>query len=117
MDALGATQIVFRKKPIRAIELLSTTNIDQARVEGPRVRLDGVRKGTEICLKAETRNLKDLEDGTFVLHNGPFMRRLFHSHFPLHVPLRLRFPPGLLTFRTLEPSPQPGLELQRGPAR
>lgn len=117
MDALGATQIVFREKRIRAIEVLTTTNIDRARVEGPTVQLDGVRKGAEICLKAETRNLKAMEDGTFVLRNGPFMRRLFDSHFPLHVTLHVRFPPDRLTFHSMKPAPQPGLELQREPDR
>lgn len=117
MDALGATQIVFRETRIRAIEVLSTTNIDRARVEGPTVQLDGVRKGAEICLKAETRNLERIDKGTFLLRNGPFMRRLFDSYFPLHVTLHVRFPPNLLTFRSMAPSPRPGLELQQEPGR
>ena len=113
MDALGATQIVFREGRIRAIEVLSTSNIDQARVEGPTVQLDGVREGAEICLKAEARNLEQAGETTFVLRNGPFMRRLFDSYFPLHVTLTVHFPPEAVTFRAMEPSPRPGLELQQ----
>lgn len=113
MDALGATQIVFREGRIRAIEVLSTSNIDRARVEGPTVQLDGVREGAEICLKAETHNLERTGETTFVLRNGPFMRRLFDSYFPLHVTLTVYFPSEAVTFRAMEPSPRPGLELQQ----
>ncbi|MEF8793564.1 hypothetical protein [Thiohalorhabdus sp.] len=117
MDALGATQIVFREERIRAIEVLSTANIEQARVEGPTVQLDGVREGAEICLKAETRNLEQTGDKTFVLRNGPFMRRLFDSYFPLHVSLEVRFPAEALVFRSLEPAPRPGLDLHQETGR
>jgi len=117
MDALGATQIVFRRQHIRAIEIVSSRNIERARVEGPSVQLDGVRKGAQICLRAETRNLERQADGTVIVRNGPFMRRLFDSYFPLHVTLMVDFPKDRLRFRSMEPTPQPGLAVSQEPGR
>lgn len=117
MDALGATQIVFREGRIRNIEVLSTTNIEQTRVEGPSVQLDGVQRGAEICLRAETRNVERGDDGTVTVRNGPFMRRLFDSYFPMHVTLTIHYPADRLRFRSLKPAPQPGLSLERGAGR
>ena len=93
--------------------MVSTTNIDKARVAGPSVQLDGVRKGAEICLRAETRNLRRPREGTLTVRSGPFMRRLFDSYFPLHVTLIVVFPPERLSFRAVEPSPRPGLALRQ----
>jgi len=117
MDALGATQIVFNADRIRNIAVASTSNIERARVAGPSVQLDGVERGAEICLRAETRNVERAADGTVTVRNGPFMRRLFDSYFPLHVTLTIRYPADRLRFRDLQPPPQPGLSVRQGDGR
>jgi hypothetical protein len=117
MDALGASQIVFQAGNIRDIEVASTANIARARVRDNRVLLDGVERGAEICLTAETRAVERHADGSVSVRNGPFMRRLFDSYFPMHVTLILHYPADRLTFHTLTPAPQPGLTLQREPGR
>jgi len=117
MDALGATQIVFNAGRIREIEVVSSSHIARIRVRDDRVLLDGVEHGAAICLRAETRSVERRPDASVVVRNGPFMRRFLDSYFPMHVTLEVRYPADQLRFRSIQPSPQPGLALQQEPGR
>ncbi|MFA9460690.1 hypothetical protein [Thiohalorhabdus methylotrophus] len=117
MDALGATQIVFSEERTRALEVVRTRNIDRARVAGARVLLDGVEPGAKVCLRAESRVLERTGDGHLVVRNGPFMRRLLDSYFPMHVTLVVDFPADRLRYVAIEPTPRPGLAVDKETGR
>jgi len=116
MDNLGATQIVFTAGRIRGLTVVHAQNIEQARVEGPSVQLDGVKEGAEVCIRGETRLLEH-QGEQVVVRNGPFMRRLFDSYFPMHVTLEIHFPADHLSYLGVSPSPQPGLSVTPHPGR
>ena len=54
--------------------------------------------------------LKKQEDGTYVVKNGPFMRKFFDGYFPMRVSIDMQLPPEL-HYLGIEPRGQDGFNV------
>ena len=110
LDTLSRAQIVYNQDRIRYLRITETENIDQARVEGHTVQLTNVKSHARLCVEAESRALIAQQDGTYVMQNGPFMRRFLDGYFPMRVSIDIKFPANL-SFIAIEPVEQQGFSL------
>lgn len=116
LDRVAAAQIVFEPERLRALQVMSFRNMDQAFAEGNTVQLRGVGADAEVCLRAESRALHPLGEGVYELQNGPFMRRFLDGYYPLRLSLRIDYP-AALALVDFAPEAQPGFEVTRAPGR
>lgn len=108
LDAVPLAQITFREGYIKDLRVLESRSIGQAWVEGPSIQLRDVLPGARLCLEAQTRALKKMGNGFYNLFNGPYMRKFLDGYYPMHVSLRVEYPPELLQLVDISPSEQPG---------
>jgi len=111
LDAVPSTQIVYNPDRIRNLTVKSLRNIEKAWIEGPSVQLANVGKEARICISATSKAFWRSKDGSFVLRNGPFMRRFLDGYYPLRLTMEVRYPNGLLSFNTIQPLPQKGFKI------
>ncbi len=112
MDKFPKVQIVYHKDSIRKLELISWQNMGDARVEGPTIQLTDIRQDARVCVKAESRALISQPDGSFIIQNGPFMRKFLDGYFPMWVTMDVRLPHNLV-FTGIEPLEQKGLKVTK----
>lgn len=117
LDAVPRAEVVYRAEHIRAVTLVSATAIDRAWVEGPSVQLEGVRPGARLCVSAESRVLSLEEDGSYIVRNGPFMRRFLDGYYPMRVTVSVYYPCDRLQFASATPAPQPGFAVRDADCR
>ncbi|WFE68201.1 alpha/beta hydrolase [Thiomicrospira sp. R3] len=108
LDAVAQLQIVYNAEHTRHIEILSQQSIDLAWVEGSSVQMQGLNRGAQICIYAQTLALQAHDQG-YLLERGPFMRRFLDGYFPMHVELTINWPGLALQPKHILPVPQPGL--------
>lgn len=113
LDQAAAMQITFRDGYIRDMRVTEQRNIGKAWVEGSSVQLSKVGENARICLQAHTRALRFQDDGTYVLVNGPYMRKFLDGYYPMRVSMQIEYPANLLKVGTVTPSIQPGFALQQ----
>ena len=94
LDAVPATQIVYKEGLIRNIEVLSSRNIGSVQVEGHSLQLEDIREESEICISADKKALS-YENDRYDLRLGPFMRRFLDGYYPMHVQVEVCYPPFL----------------------
>lgn len=116
LDQVSEAQILFNPGRSRHLQVISTRNIEQAFAEGNSIQLRGIRADSQVCLRAESRALQQVDSGVFELQNGPFMRRFLDGYYPLKLSLEVDFPP---TLRLVDhqPDAQPGFSVDRAPGR
>jgi hypothetical protein len=102
LDAVAALQITFVQGRVRKLAISSKHNIGAAWVQGDSVQLQDISAGSRLCLTAETRALRQV-DNKLLLVNGPYMRRFLDGFYPMHVQLRVDYPVGLLRYETSSP--------------
>jgi len=112
LDRFPSAQIVYNKDKVRNIKLTATRNIGHAWVEGPSVQLTDIRKDARLCMEAESRALIAQQDGSFVMQNGPFMRKFLDGYFPMRVSMNIELPQGM-HFVAIEPVEQKGFKVTR----
>jgi hypothetical protein len=113
-----AVQIVFGAGKVRKLKITRAENIAKSWVEGPTVQLEGVAKRAVLCLTSENRIF--INDGSLALPTlkvGPFMFQLFDGFFPMRLSMRIEYPPDLLSFDSIKPGSQPGVEVIRSPGQ
>ena len=108
LDAVAASQIVYRYKRMRHLTVDSFEKIRRAWVEGNSVQLEDVEKGARLCVRADVGILYSNKDGSAVLKNGPFHRKFLDGYYPMHVSLRVQYPDNVLRFENISPKVQPG---------
>jgi len=113
LDKFPRSQIVYNKDKIRHLRITRQDNIGHARVEDNTVQLTDVKNDARLCIEAESRALIAQKDGTFVLQNGPFMRKLLDGYFPMRVSIDIKLPANL-SFIAIEPVEQKGFSVTRG---
>ncbi len=113
LDKFPRAQIVYNKGRIRHLRITRQKNIGHARVEDNTVQLTDVKNDARLCIEAESRALIAQKDGTFVLQNGPFMRKLLDGYFPMRVSIDIKFPANL-SFIAIEPVEQKGFRVIKG---
>jgi hypothetical protein len=117
LDAVPRVEVVFRPEGIRKLEVTSASRIDRAWIEGPSVQLEGVHPGATLCVRAESRVLSLLEDGSYAVRNGPFMRRFLDGYYPMRVSMSVHYPCGEVQLASVTPLAQPGLSVTTPPCR
>ena len=113
LDTFGRAQIVYNEGRIRNLRITEHINIVEARVEGHTVQLTDVKNHARLCIEAESRALIAQDDGSFVLQNGPFMRKLLDGYFPMRVSIDIQWPANL-SFVAIEPVEQQGFTVTTG---
>lgn len=112
LDAVPRAEVVYPPGRIRGVSVASSRGIDRAWVEGPSLQLEGVQRGAELCVKAESRAFSAEQDGAYTLHNGPYMRRFLDGYYPMRVTMTVRYPCDRLRFAGSKPEPQPGFTVR-----
>lgn len=113
IDKVAAAQIVFKKNRVRNIKIISYKNIGKAWVEGASVQFENVKSNATLCIQANTHSLKHLENGTYSLRNGPFMRRFLDGYFPMHVSFDVNYAQTNLELTGFTPARQKGFEVKQ----
>lgn len=111
MDIFSRVQIVFKSDRVKDIKVSSTKNIEKAWVEGSTIQLINVKKDASICLEGSSKALAINDDGSYTLHNGPFMRRFLDGYYPMHVSLDVQYQGTGLKLLDISPGIQDGFVL------
>lgn len=117
LDAMASSEIVYRYSALRDLRVTRANGIESAWVEDQSVQLRGVRAGAEVCVAAQVKILRRLENGHYRLRSGPYHRRFFDGYFPMRLSLEVRYPAGRLEWRQAAPAPQPGFAVRDTPGR
>ncbi len=112
LDIFPSAQIVYNRNKVRNITLTSYQNIEQAWVEGPSIQLKNISENASLCIKAESRALWPQADGSYLLKNGPFMRKFLDGYFPMKVSMNINLPDNLV-FTAIEPKEQNGFKVNK----
>ncbi len=113
LDPIGKTDVVYRYKFLRALDITSKRHIGKATIKGQSIALEDVGNNAELCVKAEVRIFYQNPDSTFSLINGPYHRKYLDGYFPYHVTLSIQYPESKLTLINTIPREQPGFELDK----
>ena len=113
LDAVAASQIVYRYKRMRSLKVDSFEKIKRAWIEDNSVQLEDVKAGAKLCVRADVGILYSNEDGSVVLKNGPFHRKFLDGYYPMHVSLKIQYPGDLLRYENISPGVQPGFSISQ----
>ncbi len=111
MDQIERAEVVFREGRVRELRVVSSRNIERAWVEDNTIQIKGVKIDAQLCLAGWTRALLINEDGSYTLHNGPYMRRFLDGYFPMHVSMDVTFSGTGLKFVDISPVAQDGFKV------
>ena len=111
LDKVARAQILFKKKKVKQLKIVSYKNIEQAWVENNTIQLKDIHKNAELCVTAESQALIANKDGSYSLRNGPFMRRFLDGYYPLHVTMNVSFKGTGLYLKSTSPLPQHGFDV------
>lgn len=115
LDPNRRVVVAFNRERVQQIEILETTGVGRAWVEGHRVELVDVQRGGSVCIGLHSRALDSTGEGRWTLHAGPLMRRYLDGYLPMEARLRVTWPVGLLALEQTQPAPQPGVRLTEAP--
>jgi len=110
LDEFPSAQIVYNRNKIRNIRLTSFKNIGKAWVEGSSVQLKKIAAHASLCIEAESQALRPQADGSYLMKNGPFMRKFLDGYFPMRVSMEIKLPDKLV-FVAIEPREQKGFRV------
>jgi len=113
LDPVPSMQIVYSRDRIRNLAISRSENIGRSWVHENSVQMDQVARNALICISAETQALAAEGGNTFVLSNGPYMRRFLDGYYPMQVSMRVRWDMPELRFVDISPKVQPGFALTR----
>ena len=113
LDEFPRSQIVYNKDKIRYLRITQQKNIGDAHVEDNTVQLTDVNSNARLCVEAESHALIAQKDGTFILQNGPFMRKFLDGYFPMRVSIDIKLPANL-SLIAIEPAEQKGFRVIKG---
>lgn len=112
LDPVPAVEVVYRYHGLRDLQVVSTRNVEHARVAGNSVQLEDVTEGGEVCIRAEVQVLRPNGTAGYFLQSGPFHRRFLDGYYPVHLDYRIRWPAGQLRLAAVQPEAQAGFRLQ-----
>ena len=113
IDRVRRAQILYNAATTRDIEIESQSNIGESWVEGASVQLRQVEPEAELCVRARSQMLRILDDQSYVLENGPFMRRYLDGYFPMRVTVSVDWGDLGLSLADITPEAQPGFEITK----
>ncbi|MCU7915214.1 MAG: hypothetical protein KZQ65_04710, partial [Candidatus Thiodiazotropha sp. (ex Gloverina cf. vestifex)] len=85
LDPVSLLEIVYHPQRIRKIHIVSSRNIGHSQVIDTGVEIRDIQADAELCLRAESRALHILEKDTYILRNGPYMRRFLDGYYPMRL--------------------------------
>jgi hypothetical protein len=112
LDAVPKVEVVFDYREIRGLAVVAKRGVGSAEVSGQSVQLEDVSKQASLCIEAQVRNFYREADGSYVLRNGPYMRRFLDGYYPFRVSLEVNYPQELVRFLRISPQVQPGFEIE-----
>ena len=115
LDAVSKVELVFDYHEMRGLAVVAKRGVGQAEVSGQSVQLEDVSKQASLCIEAQVRNLYRQEDGSYVLRNGPYMRKFLDGYYPFRVSLTVNYPQALVRFLRISPQVQPGFRIESAP--
>ncbi|MGD8483384.1 MAG: alpha/beta hydrolase [Thioalkalispiraceae bacterium] len=111
LDKVARAQILFRKKKIKQLKIISYRNIEQAWIEDNSVQLKNISANAQLCVQAISQALIANQDGSYSLRNGPFMRRFLDGYYPMHVTMDVLFSGTGLQLSSSSPVSQQGFQV------
>lgn len=111
LDPNRRVVVAFNRERVQHIEILESTGVGRAWVEGHRVELADVQRGGHVCIGLRSQALESTGEGRWKLYAGPLMRRYLDGYLPMDAKLSLKWPTGLLAVEQTQPAPQPGVRL------
>ena len=111
LDPNRRVVVAFNRQRVQQIDITESSGLERAWVEDHRVELSNVQRGGHVCIALRSRALEPAGEGRWRLHAGPLMRRYLDGYLPMDARLELRWPTGLLTVASTDPTPQPGVRL------
>jgi len=113
LDAVAASQVVYRYKRMRNFRVDSFEGIKRVWIEGNSVQMEDIKHGAKLCIQADVGILYSLPDGSVILRNGPFHRKYFDGYYPMHVTLEINYPVDLLRYESVTPMAQLGFNISQ----
>jgi hypothetical protein len=114
LDAVPSSEIVYSPDRIRALRIRHAENVEQAWVEENAVQMRNIQRAALICIEAESRALLKDAPNSYILRNGPYMRRFLDGYYPMRVTMRVSLGSSGLRFESLVPVAQAGFTVQVG---
>ena len=111
LDAVAASQIVYRYKRMRNLMVDSFERIQRVWVEGSSVQVEDIQRGAKLCIRADVGILYSGPKGSAILKNGPFHRKFLDGYYPMHVTLEIHYPGDLISYKGIVPKQQPGFSV------
>jgi hypothetical protein len=111
LDAVGRSQIVFSPGRTRELSVTAAEGVGEVWVEGNTVQLRDTARGARLCIRARSRALAPADDGSFVLKNGPYLRRFLDGYYPMRVSMRVTLDAPRLQLAATTPPSQPGFRI------
>lgn len=113
LDKIDRIQIVYNPHRVKDIEIIEIRGIEEAWVKDASVQLRNVGEHAKVCIRSNSLALEPNDDGSYSLHNGPFMRRFLDGYYPMHVTVSVSLPEDYLSFDRITPQQQPGLVVKQ----
>jgi hypothetical protein len=111
LDPVGRAEIVFGEGRVRNLSIDHQAGIGKAWISDHSVQLTNVGRASRLCLSAETKVMKTDGRDSYVLRNGPFMRRFLDGYYPMRVTMKVYYPCDSLEFSKIRPQSQPGFRV------
>ena len=115
LDPVPEVDVVYRYRNMQQLHIVSSGNIAEARVVGNSVQLKDVTAGAFVCIAAQVQLLVKQGDDTYSLSFGPYYRRFLDGYYPYHAVVEISYPPALLEFAAISPSPRPHFDVLTKP--
>jgi len=112
IDRVGRAQILYNGSGTEDLEIESHANIEETWIEGASVQLRRISKDAELCVRARSRMLQVMDDGSYLLENGPFMRRFLDGYHPMRVTVTVDWGNLDLALTDTQPHAQPGFNIE-----
>ena len=111
LDPVAIAQILYHKGRTRNLKVLSNPGIGRAWVEKNSVQLENISHGARLCVQAEVHALYPNFNGSYSMHNGPFLRKFLDGYYPMHVTMDVKLPGDKLSFEAIQPQEQAGFSV------
>jgi hypothetical protein len=112
LDAVPKIEVVFDYREMRGLAVVAKRGVGKATVSGQSVQLEEVSKQASLCIEAQVRNLYRQADGSYLLRNGPYMRKFLDGYYPFRVTLEVSYPQELVRFVRISPQARPGFRVE-----
>lgn len=110
LASVPAAQLVFEGRPVRALRIEETENIQRAVIDKNTVQLTAVGTAARICVSSEQRILHRLDEHHWAIVNGPFQRRFLDGFYPMQLKMNIFWPAD--RWRLMQSRPAKGPEIR-----